>query len=297
VMRGVRVHAPAKINLYLGVGARRSDGYHDVETILQSLELHDEMDLSIAGGLSFVCEPAVGVPDAENLALRAATALAREAGRDPAVNIVLRKRIPAGAGLGGGSSDAAAALAGLAVLWDLTESLPLLERVASSLGSDVGFFLGNGGGTALLSGRGDMLVRSLPTPQMNVVIIKPSGSIATAAAYRAFDLSPVPAADPVGLLRELELGNVAGIAGCLANNMEEAARTLEPEVSDALAWLRSRDGVLGASVAGSGSAVFAICAGSHDARSVAASAAEKGWWSTATVSRDRGVAVERMEES
>ena len=295
-MAAVRVFAPAKVNLYLGVGGRRDDGYHDVTTVLQAVDLCDELELVPAQGLSLNCATDLGIPAEDNLAFRAANVLADELGRPADVMISLRKRIPAGAGLGGGSSDAAGVLTGLTVPWGVPEHDPVLTRVAASLGADVAFFLGVGAGTALYSGRGDELVRSLPTPTLDLVLLKPVGSISTSAAYAAFDASPAAAGDITRLLHALEHRDAEMVAASLSNNMEDVACALEPAVADALAWVRAARGVLGVAVAGSGSALFGVCVDAGSAREVAAAAERQGMWSAVTTARDRAVVAERMCE-
>ena len=297
MVAGVRVFAPAKVNLHLGVGARRADGYHDVDTVLQSTNLGDEIEITRASALSLTCEPPLDLPAQDNLAVRAARELSRDLGRTPDVAIRLLKRIPAGAGLGGGSSDAAGVLAGLASLWGLSADDPCLARVAARLGADVAFFLGAGGGTALFSGRGDLLVRALPTVPLDLVLAKPTASIETRRAYAAFDVHPVAPSDPAPLFEALGEGNLERVASAVSNNMEQAACSLVPEVADALAWVKRLPGVLGATVAGSGSAMFAVCTDAAAARDAAAAASGRALWSMATTSRDRGVTVEGIGEA
>lgn len=155
----LRLIAPAKINWTLEVLGKRPDGYHEVRTILQTIDLWDEVEMELSEQVR-VCMPGVGEPEKSisaesNLALRAATALREASGAREGATVVLRKRIPVAAGLGGGSSDAAAALRGLNRLWGLGLSAENLAEVAAGLGSDVPFFLR--GGVALGEGRGERL--------------------------------------------------------------------------------------------------------------------------------------------
>lgn len=283
--------APAKVNLFLGVGPIRADGYHSVTTVLHALELSDSIELAPASGLTLTCDPDVGVPTERNLAYAAACAMGSAFGREPAVALSLVKRIPPGAGLGGGSSDGAAVVAALAMLWGVDPLSAECLRVAASLGADVPFFLGRSG-AALMGGRGDEFVRELPglaaTP---VVLVRPIEPVATAAAYRAFDAAPQAAGDPEQVVAALESHDPVRLAAALDNNMERAARTVVPEVADALAWLRDAPGVIGAAVAGSGSAVFGLCASDVHAADAAGEAAQHGWWSVATRLRASGVEV------
>ena len=293
------VEAPAKVNLHLGVGGLRADGYHGVETVLQAVDLVDTVSLRVADQLSLDCRSCPDLPAERNLAWLAAEQMSERFGRTPGVAIALDKAIPAGAGLGGGSSDAAAVLVGLAALWDLDGTDPAvrneIEDAAASLGADVPFFLT--GGTALFSGRGDVFVRSFDTPRLHLVLAKPPEPVPTAAAYAAFDRAPVPAASPDGLLAACQAGGADEIAHALANNLEAVASALVPKVADALAWVRGAEGVLGATVSGSGSAVFGVCRDAGSAERAAASAALRGWWAAATRSRSTGVAVRFDEEA
>jgi 4-diphosphocytidyl-2-C-methyl-D-erythritol kinase len=295
---GVVVEAPAKVNLHLGVGVLRADGYHSVETVLQTVTLTDTLRMRRAASLTLRSVPDIGVPDELNLAWKAAERMAERFGRAPDVEIELRKAIPSSAGLGGGSSDAAAVLAGLAALWQLELSDPdvrqAVHEVAARLGADVPFFLV--GGTALFSGRGDMLVRRIRAPQLHIVFVKPSAPVATASAYAAFDAAPVPAASSEVLVEACERGDAVRVARALSNNLGVIAGRLVPEVADALAWVSVAEGVLGAAVCGSGSAVFGVCADAASARIAAEAAGARGWWSLAAESRSSGVTVRLDEE-
>src|SRR3954469_7342886 len=152
---GVEVLAPAKLNLFLEVLGRRPDGYHEVETLMVAVDLFDRLTFreSPSGEITLRCDDP-GLPTgSENLAVRAAERLRDESGRRLGAHIDLHKSIPAGAGLAGGSSDAAAALAGLDRLWDLKTRPDRLATLASGLGSDVPFFLK--AGAAICRGRGE----------------------------------------------------------------------------------------------------------------------------------------------
>lgn len=284
----ITLAAPAKVNLYLGVGARRDDGYHDVETVMQALELHDTVTLTPADALTVACEPDVGVPGERNLAARAATALAQRLGRPPAFAIHLTKRIPAGGGLGGGSSDAAAVLAGLALAWGLDADDPILAEVGSALGADVPFFLT--GGCALMTGRGDELAARLPVVPMHIVVVNPGIPVPTADAYAVFDAAPsAPSPGTAGILAALDSGDPAQVAGSLHDNLTGPVTGLVPAVADALAFVSGRDGVLGTCMSGSGSSVFGVFTDEDAAGRTAQQARDKGWWSVATRSRSGGV--------
>ena len=226
-MKSIQLIAPAKVNLYLGIGRKRADGYHDATTVMHALAMHDVLTMTRLGAgerttLFEPCDAAqplrqfeaavdpdsglavsanivwregiegAEISDEDNLACRAVRALAQELGRreDELVRIVVEKHIPHQSGLGGGSADAAAALVGAAELWGVSADDPVLARVAQELGADVRFFLH--GGCALLSGRGDELVRYLVPRRDSVAIIRPEGGISTREAYAAFDEDPQP---------------------------------------------------------------------------------------------------------
>jgi 4-diphosphocytidyl-2-C-methyl-D-erythritol kinase len=279
--------APAKVNLFLGIGALRPDGFHDVTTVLHALEFADMLQLTLADSFSLSCTEELGIPAEDNLAFRAARLFAEEFGGLPGVAIELTKRIPAGAGLAGGSSDAAAVLAGLAALTGREASDPRLVTLAQSLGADTAFFLE--GGAALMTGRGDVIERRLPAVRVPVVIVKPASPVPTSAAYRAFDADPVAPGDPAAVIAALESADAPALGAALSNNMTGSAIALVPEVADALAWVSAESGVLGSAVAGSGSSVFAVCADERVARRIADEAPGRGLWGVATATRTTGV--------
>lgn len=182
----IRLFAPAKINLSLEVIGKRDDGFHDVRTVLQTIGLADELTFETADDLTLVVEPAGVVPVEGNLVLRAALALQGFVGIGAGAAITLRKRIPVAAGLGGGSSDAAAALLGLRSLWGVPVADEDIHRIASRLGSDVPFFVR--GGTAIGSGRGDAL-ELLPLPvERHAVVVTPAEAADAAKTTRLYGM-------------------------------------------------------------------------------------------------------------
>jgi 4-diphosphocytidyl-2-C-methyl-D-erythritol kinase len=289
VSRSVTLRAPAKVNLLLDIGGSRPDGYHDVTTIFAALDFGDVVTVAEAPGLSLERTPDLPFAPTADLCWRAAEALAREIGRPPGLAIRLEKRIPAAAGLGGGSSDAAAVLAGAARLWGMEEGDPVLERVAADLGSDVPFFLT--GGCGLYEGRGDVLVRRLPAPALHVVLVNAGAPAPTGAVYAAYDRLEKPdPLDPAALEVALDRGDPRAVAALLENDLTEAAVLVAPEVAGALEFVGGRPGVLGALVAGSGSSVFGITCDAAAASAAADAARARGWWAQATVTAARGVA-------
>lgn len=277
------------MNLYLGVGRSMPDGYHAVDTVLHTLALADELVIEQADEFEFFCAEDLGIPPERNLVCRAAQEMAQEFGKQLRFRIELTKRVPHGAGLGGGSSDAAAVIAGLAYLWGFDRLDDRCIAVARRLGSDVPFFLH--GGAVRMAGRGDLIVSSLPPLSAPAVLVKPPAGVPTAEAYAAFDSSPQPAGNLESLTAALEAGDIAEVSRLLENNMEKAAIAVVPEVGETLAWTRACEGVLGATVAGSGSAVFAITDTGEAAEMIAGRAAERGWWSRPTFLSASGVTM------
>ena len=254
--RRVQVRAPAKINLDLRVLRRRPDGFHEVVTILQSIALHDTLSISARqGSLTVRCAASAVPTGRDNLVWTAGAALWRALGRagDPAgAAVVIRKRIPAAAGLGGASSDAASALRALRFRWAPSASPQLLEDVAAAVGSDVPFFLR--GGTVRATGRGERL-RRLPAAQRYwVVLAVPDFGVATADAYRWWDL------DGGGDVSGHTIPGPSGWRrnpGRLRNDLEAPVARRYPEIGALAARLRNA-GALHAALTGSGSVVFGL---------------------------------------
>ncbi len=360
----IRLVAPAKVNLFLGVGKPRDNGYHDVTTVMHALALRDILymnctpadeaageaqqtaptpdgaaaasqtapapgssnaewagparsivvridvaDKSGAGATAAVgaddttadrthmtdqahttdrTHTAVGIkkapiPVADNLAFKAIDALAHEIGyvKPVAIDIRIEKNIPLQAGLGGGSADAAAALIGAAHFWGVDPSGPTLERVASSLGADVAFFLK--GGCGLFTGIGERCERMLDPRKDAVLLVKPAAGAPTKAVYEAFDQHPCPV--PAEMIARASDALVARDVP-LFNNLTSASESCLPELGGIIQWLKAQIGddasderVL---LSGSGSAVFAICASADEAVRLAAEAGKRGLWARAT---------------
>ena len=167
----IKAYAYAKINITLEVLGRRQDGYHDVSTILQTIDLKDTIDFKLDSSLSIDCDN-VELRSSDNLVLKAALLLKKEAGYKGGAKIILKKGIPIASGLGGGSSDAGAALVALNKLWKLKLSTESLVELAAGLGSDVPYFIH--GSTVLAEGRGERITPLPPLPQLWVVLVKPS---------------------------------------------------------------------------------------------------------------------------
>ncbi len=267
--------APAKINLYLRVLGRRQDGFHEIETVFQAIDLCDEISVTLGGdGIGLTVDgPDLG-PLEDNLAFRAAAHFVEAAGFGGGVQIGLRKRIPAGAGLGGGSSDAAAVLRALDALEPDALSGGELAAIAAALGSDVPFFL-CGSTLAEGRGRGEQLTPWPPLEQRLVHLLVPPVHVATGPAYAALGRE-------VGTLERSGRDSAdapagwTGIAGVAQNDFEAVVAEAYPPVAEALAALRGAGYPL-VMLSGSGGACFGLDPGDASASPRALSGPGSGW--------------------
>jgi len=285
----ITIQAPAKLNLSLAVLARRPDSFHEIESLMVPVSLYDALTVAASptpgirltvrfGGRLARPEgrPLVrDVPtDASNLVVRGARLLAHAAGEARGMDIELVKEIPSGAGLGGGSSDAAAALLAAADAWGIDWPRERLADLAAELGSDVPFFLV--GGPAIATGRGETLVPVAGIPPLHAVIACPASGLSTAAVYARC----VPAeADRGGarrLVERLEAGDLGGAFERMHNTLEKSAIDLSPDVGRLLAALRDA-GAGRPMLTGSGSACFAVCQSQPAAAALAARLEAGGW--------------------
>jgi len=255
----VTVRVPAKVNLELLVGPLREDGYHSLSTVFQAVSLHDDVTVSVADewGVSVSGPLATGVPlGDDNIALRAARLLRRSREVDP-VHVRIRKGIPVAGGMAGGSADAAATLVALDHLWELGLDRDELEEAAAELGSDVPFLVS--GGTAMGSGRGELLAPVLARGTYHWVFALGEDGLSTPAVYAECDRLrgttevPDPAPNPA-LMAALRTGDPHELAPQLANDLQEAAVSLRPSIGDVLAS-GMEYGALGGIVSGSGPTV------------------------------------------
>ncbi len=258
------VEAPAKLNLFLELLGRRSDGFHDLESVFVSVNLYDRLvfepvdseAVSLRWGLRSAGIPADLPLDGRNLILRAAELLRRRVGPTPGVNIHLYKRIPVEAGLGGGSSNAAAALVGLNHFWKLNLAPRELHTLAAQLGSDVNFFL-DSPVAALCRGRGEQVTPVELPGVLPLVIVKPPTGCSTAEVFRRVCLSKHPRS-AAEFSTALQTGRMQGIVNLLHNALEAPAVEVNPEIGQMLALLRE-NGAIAAGMTGSGSACFGLC--------------------------------------
>ena len=266
----IEVWAPAKLNLFLEVVRRRSDGFHEIETLMVPVSLFDTLrfqtcesdELQVRKSGLYRGE-GISVPTgSDNLVCRAVDLLRNELGVDQCASIQLVKRIPSEAGLGGGSSDAAAAMIAANSAWQLGKSMPELAQLSSQLGSDIPFFFG--GTPSVCTGRGE-IVRPLDVPHFHAVIVKPDVGLATRDVYQRVDLESERRS--VSDLMKLQ-GSLSGFASRLFNRLESAAESISPWI-EKLRTIFSRLGLVGHQLSGSGSSYFGICRSSRHARRVA----------------------------
>jgi 4-diphosphocytidyl-2-C-methyl-D-erythritol kinase len=287
--RRIELSAAAKVNLALEVLGRRADGYHEIASVMQGVELSDRIALEDVASLE-LRTTAPGVPtDASNLALRAAVLLREAAGIARGVRITLDKRIPVAAGLGGGSADAAAVLLGLNRLWGLRWPIARLTEVAVRLGMDVPFFLRGGAGFA--TGRGETLDR-MRGMALALVLVNPRYASSTAEAYGR--LTPAVYTDGArarAMAAALRTKRVERVAGNLYNALEAAVVPVQPEIGRMKAALLAA-GALGALMSGSGPTVFGIARSLDHARQIQRRVSHASWecWAVRTLS---GPAVRR----
>ena len=262
--------APAKLNLTLEVGEKRSDGYHEVQSVMSCAALYDEVTLEsgTSGGISMTCD-CPGLPlDDKNLCLRAAKLFFKKTGIPcDGLRIELSKRIPMQSGLGGGSADAAAVLRGLRKLYRPEMMIKDLERMAAELGSDVPFCVRSV--TAMARGRGEQLLKLPKLPLCWFVICKPEFSFSTAEMYAKLDeKEPVSSIDTLGLIKALEYQDMQEISDRLGNCFEGVL-----EESSEIFAIKNRLLALGARnacMSGSGSAVYGLFTREDEAKAAAA---------------------------
>lgn len=296
-----KIISPAKVNLVLAVGEKQESGFHEVQTIMHSLALHDTLsmrrfdDEGSGEGLqvmlkcesSFTIDPLL-IKAEENIAYKAVVELAKALGRtqDETIEMILDKVIPAEAGLGGGSSNAAAALVGAATLWGVGVEDERVQEVASRLGADVSFFLK--GGCARLSGKGDVFEAQLEPRSGFVLLVRPDAGVSTGKAYAAFDEDPVlPSSEYLSSIAALD----AAADVSLYNNLEKAACSVTPVVAQVLEWGRAAAGEENVVLCGSGSAVCCIFDSYQAACEASVEARKHEWWTRVTSFSPLGAAI------
>jgi 4-diphosphocytidyl-2-C-methyl-D-erythritol kinase len=309
------VLAPAKLNLFLEILARRPDGFHQIETLMVPINLYDSLTVrnDPGGAVRLTCRWAPGLlkanaradresvamPDdrgpppvaeweelpegSDNIVFRAVELLRVRAGVQSGTVLELTKRIPSAAGLGGGSSDAAAALAAVNQLWRLGWSRERLQEVAAEVGSDVPFFLGSG--TAVCRGRGERIEPLPGVRTLDFLLVAPPGGLSTAEVYRGCRPaeSPRPVAPLADAMRE---GDLRHIGSAIHNQLEPAAEGLSHWIGRAKRELTAC-GCTAVQMSGSGSSCFGICRDARQARRAARWMRARGWSRSAAVRSTR----------
>jgi 4-diphosphocytidyl-2-C-methyl-D-erythritol kinase len=269
---------PAKLNLSLAVLERRTDGFHAIESLIVPIDLADTLTVQTGGvpgiRLTVRCEGprashlAADVPTgATNLVVRAAAAIAKEAGIEPALDIELVKRVPSRAGLGGGSSNAAAMLLAALEAWGLVWPRERVMAIAATLGSDVPWFLE--GVPAVVTGRGEKITPVAALPSLFAVVVAPASGLSTAAVYGACTPDPSRAGDAFRLAEALARGDLTAAMPLMHNALEPAARKLSGEIDCLLADIAQSGGIT-PRLTGSGSACFTLCRTLGEAKHIAA---------------------------
>ena len=288
-----KIISPAKVNLVLAVGEKQESGFHEVQTIMHSLALHDTLsmrrfdDEGSGEGLqvmlkcesSFTIDPLL-IKAEENIAYKAVVELSKSLVRtqDETIEMVLNKL--------SGSSNAAAALVGAATLWGVGVEDERVQEVASRLGADVSFFLK--GGCARLSGKGDVFEAQLEPRSGFVLLVRPDAGVSTGKAYAAFDEDPVlPGFEYLSSLVGLD----AAADVSLYNNLEKAACSVTPVVAEVLEWGRATAGKENVVLCGSGSAVCCIFDGYQAACEASVEARKHEWWTRVTSFSPLGAAI------
>ncbi|MFH0799647.1 MAG: 4-(cytidine 5'-diphospho)-2-C-methyl-D-erythritol kinase [Pseudomonadota bacterium] len=271
-MREIAIKAPAKVNTILRVLSRRPDGYHDLEMVMVSLSLADDIDIALApSGIELHAEGAhdSGMAGEKNLAWRAAALLAQASGTKAGARIRLVKRIPVAAGLGGGSSDAAAVLKGLNRLWQLGLDAEHLAALGAKLGADVPFFCHDG--PAFVEGIGDRVSPLHGFPNLSILLINPGFAVSTPWVYGQWDLQRAPRATERPALNATEgltpnernarvrplFKDLGAVVSSLHNDLEAVAIPAHPEIARIKDFLMDT-GAAGALMSGSGPTVFGV---------------------------------------
>lgn len=262
----VEMFAYAKINLALAITGLRPDGYHELESVMQSIGIYDRIRVSLKGrGIQCLCGEWSGP---ENLAYQAAEAFLEGLSSDQGIHIEIEKNIPVQAGLGGGSSDAAATLQALNGLFKEPYTQEQLKALAAKLGADVAFCLK--GGTQWATGVGEELLDLPSAPKINLVLIKPYQGVNTAQAYRTFDQEGTFShLDYAAWQKALTTGTTENLVPLMYNALESASIKLLPEIAWVKEELLKQEGCMGALMSGSGSAVFGVIQTKEQAQRIA----------------------------
>lgn len=270
------LYAPAKINWFLEVTGKRPDGYHELVTVMQAISLYDRLDFKTRSepGLALTCNIDLGPPE-KNLVYRAGELLRARYAPDRGASVHLEKKVPHGAGLGGGSSDAAAAVVGLNKLWGLKLENRVLENLVSEVGSDCAFFVQ--GGVALCTGRGEIIEHKAPIPRVHLVILYPNIVLPTVDVYR--DLSRHLTYQPRNCYffhGEGARNSAKTLPRVIFNRLEESALRVSPELREVWQKTSAEAGVTCRFVSGSGSSIAFVMEDGPAAQTLARTLEDRG---------------------
>lgn len=289
----IRIHAHAKINLYLDVISKRSDGYHEIETVFHSIGLHDDVIVRKRshGTITVRCDDPQIPTDTRNLAYRAAQLLTHQRSDISGVEIVIQKRIPVASGLGGGSANAAAVFWGMNQLFELNLTKPELMRLSARIGADVPFCLL--GGSAIGRGIGEILTPLPPLDNVWIVLANPGFAIPTAWAYEnvKFPLTKPPKSVNI-LVCHLRNGALESIAAHLFNRLETPVHSKFPSVASLKKYLAACRGSYGALMSGSGATVFALAESQRHANDAASNFGAETAFQAVTTTSAVGLSID-----
>lgn len=257
-MHKIDIDANAKINLTLDVLSKRPDGYHEVEMIMQSIDLKDHLEIELIPQKKIkILTDCTDLPtDDQNLVYKAAALMINKFDLDAGVSVKLRKEIPLAAGLAGGSADAAAMIVGINELFDLKKSEKELMTIGKSIGADVPFCIH--GGTAIARGIGEKITALSSIPELELLLVKPPYFVSTKKVYSRLDIKNISKRpDNKKVINAIENQDILQISRGLCNVLEEVTFDMYPKISEIKYWL-IENGALGSLMSGSGPTVFGI---------------------------------------
>ncbi len=268
------VSAPAKINWFLRIKGRRDDGFHEIESLMQCISLSDTLTFELPDkpSSSITVESNTDIPQEDNLMYKAAILLQKETGTNKGALISLAKNIPMEAGLGGGSSDAAATLKGLCRLWGVAVEKEMLLELGARLGSDVPFFIK--GGACEVAGRGEHVLAAVLERNYDIVLVKPPFGVSAGWAYGNLCSYNLDDSCTDALIRALNAGDMDRISGLLCNDLEAPVIKAHPIIGGIKNALKS-SGAFTTLMSGSGTTVFGVFEDSESAGKAALVLGEK----------------------
>ncbi len=277
-MEEIRIDCPAKINLFLKILSKRTDGYHEVITVMQTIDMHDRLLFrEKKSGISIQCREASVPTDENNLVFKTAQLLLNETGARRGVEVEIQKQIPVAAGLGGASSDSAAAFIALNRMWNLGLTKGDLAGLSSRIGTDVAFFVhlarddfsGFSGGTSLGKGRGNEMTCLTPLPPIWLVLVAPAFAVSTKWVYENLNFKLTTKGMDSKMIEEAsKTGDIRLISKLLFNRLEETVIRKHPVIGQTKEELL-RKGAIASLMTGSGPVVFGLAPDENKAREIA----------------------------